>query len=406
MQNLKPRKVLIFSLSYYPRFIGGAEVAIKEITDRISTEEYVFDMVTAKLGKGLVAFEKIGNVNIYRVGFGNKFDKILFPVLGTIKTLFLIKRYHYDFFWPIMITYSTGVPYIINLIRKLFGFKKIPVLLTIQEGDSEEHIQKKKFGISGVMWRIILLPVIVFLPKKFHHHGLISLSWALALPRTDKVTVLSNYLRLQAENYGYKGSIEIIPNGVDLNLFSNGKEKNKKNYIQLITTSRLVEKNAVGDIIDALVYLPENINFQILGQGYEEEELKAKVINLKLGNRVTFLGYIPHKDMPKYLHESDIFIRPSLSEGFGNSFIEAMAARIPVIATPVGGIVDFLKDGETGLFCEVKNPRSIAQKVEKLLKDKESHDYIVRNAYEMVQSRYDWSIIANDMKNKVFLRII
>ena len=137
-----------------------------------------------------------------------------------------------------------------------------------------------------------------------------------------------------------------------------------------------------------------------------EKYLKNKVNKLSLSQRVTFLGYIPHKDMPKYLHESDIFIRPSLSEGFGNSFIEAMAARIPVIATPVGGIVDFLKDGETGLFCEVKNPRSIAQKVEKLLKDKESHDYIVRNAYEMVKSRYDWSIIANDMKNKVFLRII
>ena len=45
----------------------------------------------------------------------------------------------------------------------------------------------------------------------------------------------------------------------------------------------------------------------------------------------------------------------------GNSFIEAMASGIPVIATPVGGITDFLKDGVTGLFCEVKNPESIAK---------------------------------------------
>jgi glycosyltransferase involved in cell wall biosynthesis len=110
--------------------------------------------------------------------------------------------------------------------------------------------------------------------------------------------------------------------------------------------------------------------------------------------------------MSKYLHASDIFIRPSLSEGFGNSFIEAMASRVPVIATPVGGIIDFLKDGETGLFCEVKNPKSIAQKVEKLIKDKESREYIVRNAYEMVKNKYDWNIIANDMKNKVFLKMI
>jgi glycosyltransferase involved in cell wall biosynthesis len=102
--------------------------------------------------------------------------------------------------------------------------------------------------------------------------------------------------------------------------------------------------------------------------------------------------------MPQYLHISNIFIRPSRSEGLGNSFLEAMAAGIPVIATPVGGIPDFLKDGETGLFCEVDNPRSIAQKVEKLLKDKESREYIVKNARKMVEEKYQWEAIAERMK--------
>jgi glycosyltransferase involved in cell wall biosynthesis len=102
--------------------------------------------------------------------------------------------------------------------------------------------------------------------------------------------------------------------------------------------------------------------------------------------------------MVQYLQASDIFIRPSLSEGFGNSFIEAMASGIPVIATPVGGIVDFLTDGETGLFCEVKNPRSIAQKVEKLIKDRESREYIVKNAKKMVEEDYAWTNIVGEMK--------
>jgi glycosyltransferase involved in cell wall biosynthesis len=102
--------------------------------------------------------------------------------------------------------------------------------------------------------------------------------------------------------------------------------------------------------------------------------------------------------MPKYLHISDIFIRPSLSEGLGNSFLEAMASGLPVIATPVGGIPDFLKDGETGLFCEVGNPKSIAQKVEKLIKDRESREYIVRQAREMIEKKYRWEIVASKMK--------
>src|SRR6185369_532215 len=146
----------------------------------------------------------------------------------------------------------------------------------------------------------------------------------------------------------------------------------KENDIFLITTGRLVLKNANLDIIESLKYLPENVKLLIIGQGVEGKMLKERTKEFGLMDRVKFLGFIKHSDMPIYLHISDIFIRPSLSEGFGNSYIEAMAAGIPVIATPVGGIPDFLRDGETGLFCEVKNPKSIAQKVEKLIKDRES----------------------------------
>jgi hypothetical protein len=63
------KKILIFSLNYYPRFIGGAEVAIKEITDRISPEEIEFHMITLRFDSALPAVEKIGNVLVYRIGF-------------------------------------------------------------------------------------------------------------------------------------------------------------------------------------------------------------------------------------------------------------------------------------------------------------------------------------------------
>jgi glycosyltransferase involved in cell wall biosynthesis len=166
-----------------------------------------------------------------------------------------------------------------------------------------------------------------------------------------------------------------------------------------------VVKNAVGDIVKALSYLPNHVKLLILGQGYEEEKLKLEAGKLKPAtdgkSRVSFLGYVPHAEMPKYLQISDIFMRPSLSEGLGNSFLEAMAAGLPVIATPVGGIPDFLRDGETGLFCEVNNPKSIAQKVEKLIKDRESREYIVRQAKEMVEEKYIWESVVREMK-KIF----
>ncbi len=407
---MKPKRILIFSLAYFPRLVAGAEVAVKEITDRIDPKEIEFDLITLRLDRNSPRFEKIGNVNIYRVGDSSALSKLLIPITGTWETLKLLKKNHYYCFWPMMVTYSSGVPYIVNILRSLVGRSRIPVVLTLQEGDSKEYIRSKKFGLGGLIWHVLLFPFIVFLPKNLRPLGLIGISWALALRRSDRVTVISRYLKDQAVGYGCQCPIFVIPNGVDYDLFSKPIEsktrqslRNQKGYKDsdtvLVTTSRLTAKNAVEDIIEALNYLPDNIKLLIVGQGEEEANLKSQISNLKLEDRVYFIGYLPHKEMVKYLQISDIFIRPSLSEGLGNSFLEAMAAGLPIIATPVGGIPDFLKDGETGLFCEVKNPRSIAQKVEKLIKDRESKEHIVRQARELVRNNYEWRAIAGKMKD-------
>lgn len=385
-------------------------MAIKEITDnKIMSDDFAFDLITAKLESGQSSHERIGNVNVYRVGIGGSIDKIIFPILGTIRAFRLMSHNQYDLFWPMMVTYSSGVPYIVNMIRKMVGKKPIPIVLSLQEGDSEEHIRGKSFGIAGVVWRIILFPITIFLPSQFRRLGLIGVSWALALKRSAHVTAISNYLAKQAVAYGYTGKVSLVRNGVDIELFSRElsvaesselKRTLGKNEgdIFLITTGRLVIKNAVDDIIKAMALLPANVKFISIGRGPLESELRELAKKLKVEDRVRFIDFVPQKDLPPYLQISDIFVRPSLSEGLGNSFLEAMAAGIPVIATQVGGIPDFLIDGQTGLFCEVKNPQSIAQKVEKLIKDRESRDYIIKNARKMVTEDYDWNNISAGMK--------
>lgn len=165
-----------------------------------------------------------------------------------------------------------------------------------------------------------------------------------------------------------------------------------------MTASRLVEKNAVDDIIKSLEYLDGSYKLAIYGAGEEETDLQTLAAELQVSDRVRFMGFVPHSALPECLQAADVFVRPSRSEGLGNSFLEAMAAGIPVVGTPVGGIPDFLSDGETGLLCEAGNPRSIAQKIEKLVKDRESREYIVRKAREMVADKYRWEGIAAKME--------
>src|SRR3989344_7308959 len=108
-----PKKALIFSTSYYP-FVGGAEVAIKEITDRIP--DIQFDLITAKMKKGLPFMEKVGNVTVYRLGLGiSIIDKLILPFEGVLFARHLSKKNKYDFFWCMMVSFAGGAAYIKNI---------------------------------------------------------------------------------------------------------------------------------------------------------------------------------------------------------------------------------------------------------------------------------------------------
>ncbi len=370
-------RVLIFSTAYYPH-VGGAEVAIEEITDRLGSR-HTFDMVTSKRQRGLPSCEKIGNVTVYRVGIGHPFfDKWLLVKFGGWKAFFLNRKNHYDVSWSMMASFGGFAAFWFKILCP-----KVPLLVTLQEGDD---IATRKMGLVALGWRLIL-------------------------KKADHMSVISNYLASEAKKYGYKGSaIELVPNAVDIKRFtpdssfdSVRKElRQKLNLIEsdiaVITTSRLVEKNAVDDIIKSLKSLPSNVKLLIAGVGELEKELRALVAEEKLDDRVMFLGFIDQKDLPRYLWSSDIFVRPSLSEGMGISFLEAMAAKLPVIAPRIGGITDFLFDGKTGFVCEVRNPESIATQVKRILSDREFAKVITEEAYKMLQEHYDWEIIAPKME--------
>jgi hypothetical protein len=103
----------------------------------------------------------------------------------------------------------------------------------------------------------------------------------------------------------------------------------KDGDVYLVTTSRLVHKNAVDDVIAALAHMPKNVSFLIYGIGPDEAKLRALAASLGVADRVRFMGEIGHETMPLMLAACDVFVRPSRSEGMGNSFVEAMAAGLP-----------------------------------------------------------------------------
>jgi glycosyltransferase involved in cell wall biosynthesis len=370
------KRVLIFSLAYYPH-VGGAEVAIKEVTDRITDIE--FHMVTLRFSSAEAREEKVGNVFVHRIGSGSGvISKFFFQFSAARTALRLHREHHFDAVWAMM-AHSAGVP---AALFKTFH-PEVPYLLSLQEGDPIQYIERTMRPLWPLFTR--------------------------AFTKATLVLPLSNYLAHWARARHFKGPIEIVPNGVSVAEFTGTPIAHEGPV--LITTSRLVRKNAIDDVIKALALLPDSIRFQILGSGPEEASLRALVHDRGLESRVEFKGHIDRSEMSRYLHAADIFIRPSRSEGFGISFVEAMAAELPVIATQEGGIADFLFDAKrdpdkstTGWAVDKDSPEQIAEAVRDILEHPEQVARVQVNAKRLALEKYDWNLIAEKMK-AVFDRV-
>ena len=361
---------MIFSTAYLPH-IGGAELAVKEITDRLTDSS--FTLITARLESGLAAQEKLGNLEVHRIGKGNRLDKIRLFFSGVKKARSLGT---FDVVWAIMASYGGFAA--LRYKKKT----RTKMLLTLQEGDSRAHIYSRVWFVWPWFKQIF--------------------------SQADRIQAISTYLAEWGKQMGARCPIDVVPNGVEIENFkfqiSNFRLPLRHKFgindgdKVVVSTSRLVKKNGLRDLIRAMTMLPMNAHLVIVGIGELERALKVLADQLNINRRVPFVGFVSHESLPNYLHAADIFCRPSMSEGLGVSFFEAMAAGLPVVATAVGGIPDFLKDGDTGLFC-THEPKDIAAKILMILNDPSFAERLRANAKKMVAERYAWSTIAVKMKN-------
>ena len=400
------KRVLIFSLDYYPGEVGGAEVAIKKITERISDDDIEWHLITLRYDTNMPKTEQIDNVLVHRIGFGKTnptiaerkqwplhLNKHLFQFTAALKAMRLHRRYHYDGVWAMM-AHSCGVP---AALFKLFH-PKVPFILTLQEGDPPEHIER----MARPVWPL----------------------FRRAFTSAEVVQVISTFLGAWAKRMGHQSEPVLVPNAVNTKHFTQLRTEAEVTAMQaelgkrpgdvyLVTTSRMVHKNALDDVIAALPLLPEHVHFIVFGGGPDEEKLKSQAVTLGVTDRVQFRGLIGHDVMPVYLRACDIFIRPSRSEGMGNSFVEAMAARLPVIATQEGGIADFLFDEKrnpeketTGWAVDADSPEQIAEAVKDIMTRPDKVARVLDAAEQLAVTKYDWDLIAKDMKEKVFDKVL
>lgn len=373
---MKKPTILVFTTSYHP-FVGGVEIAIQETARRLS-REFDFLIMTARQRRDLPKEEIRPEGMIVRIGAGSKIDKWLFPIIAP---------FYYRGFASVMWGVDISQGSLAAAVLKFFA-PQIPFIFTIQYGEGDARLKWGRFGMINHAFRFIL-------------------------SRADFVTAISRSLLEYAREYGYKGHAEVVHNGVDLKNFKfqspiksgtnfKSSSKLKKNGQTIITVSRLVKKNGIDILIRAIAEVTKTmptIRCHIIGDGSERKNLEALAAQCGVKDSIYFFGAIPYEKLPHYLHEADLFVRPSRSEGMGNSFVEAIAAGIPIIGTPVGGIRDIIKDGETGFFCPPNNPIRLAEKILWVLEHPEEAQKTVHAGQTMIEKDFSWDAIAQSYRN-------
>lgn len=366
-------KIAIICADLNPNDLGGAEVHIVEIVRELSKKDYEFHIFVGNDDSAKTLFNK--NVFVHAV----KYPKIknlnsFFFSRGVYKAI-LNCGIKFDIIHAKQV-YPQAI--VGAKLRKKLG---IPLYVTVQN----PFAYKEEMVLKG-FWGLIF------------SRGLWALEMQIksALKMADLCACVSSYSLKGAQDLGAKNCV-LIPNGIDLDKFK--FYEGERNQFEISTTSTLIPRNGIDILIESMPAVMAkfpNAKLKIAGEGPMEVVLRKRATELKIN--VEFLGTLRHESIPELVRKSHVFVRPSRFEGFGVSFIEAMALGTPIVTCPVGGIVDFVTDGETGLLVPPENPEELSKAIIRIFEKGEEMKSITSKARKLVEERYDWKNIAKKVE--------
>ncbi len=190
----------------------------------------------------------------------------------------------------------------------------------------------------------------------------------------DKVHSISQYLLSKAVSMGLPAEtpFAIITPAVQLDSLPSSKVQIAKGSIKIVTIARLTWIKGLNIAIETMDILKKKgfgFTYYIIGDGDENytERYKFMVHELELKEEVVFCGKLSHKETLEQVSSADLYVQPSLNEGFCNAVLEAQAMGKLTIASNVGGLPENIVDGETGWLFESQSHESLLQQIEMVL---------------------------------------
>lgn len=222
--------------------------------------------------------------------------------------------------------------------------------------------------------------------------------------KVDAIIAISEGVkRVMVEGGINRKLIEVIPSGIDFSAFD---EVSSRDYLRrefsfapddylVGIVAALADHKGHKYLIQAIRILKEHsakIKLVIVGHGPLQMELDRQAKESGVEDIVFFLGF--REDVPRILASLDLFVLSSYLEGLGSSLLDAMASRLPVVATRTGGIPEIVIEGETGVLVPPRDPEALAQAILRLYKDRELAARFGRRGYEVVHQKFSAEAMA------------
>jgi GalNAc-alpha-(1->4)-GalNAc-alpha-(1->3)-diNAcBac-PP-undecaprenol alpha-1,4-N-acetyl-D-galactosaminyltransferase len=215
----------------------------------------------------------------------------------------------------------------------------------------------------------------------------------LLYKKTDGIIVQTNYAKELMKKITKSDNIIVIPNHVNIiNPVLTSKKK------RIITVGRLSPEKGHQFLIEAFAKIDDKSwELSIIGDGIERVKLEKLAHDLNVANKITFYGQL--KDFALQMSESEIFVLPSLSEGFPNALIEAMAFPLACISSDcIAGPRDIIENNVNGILVEPANVESLKDALNLLIENKSLRNRLANNAI-LVRDKYSFNKVAEEYIN-------
>ena len=202
--------------------------------------------------------------------------------------------------------------------------------------------------------------------------------------------------------------IFLIPPRCDSKLFNKKNIDPQKpkhlaqNKFNILFVGNLIFAKGVDILLEAFALIEKeysDIGLVYVGDGEEAARLISRSSVLGVDKKVMFFGRIEYNSIPSIMHYSDILILPSREEGVGRVILEAMAMKLPVIASNVGGIPLVIESQKDGILFESEDVHELKNHVLFLINNKDFSDNITTNAYQKFIDNYEYEVSINMFLN-------